>query len=359
MIKLPKRYETVLKKLPGGGMSDTLVCQDAHLDRPVVVKSLKAGVDPKRLLDELAALSAIRSKHVVQIYDVVKANDGSVVAVVEEYLAGDEIDGQPSPKNANDSLTLLYPIASGIADIHAHGRVHRDIKPGNMKRDADGCLKIFDFGLAKINVPNEGTKNLYFTAGYTPPEAFHQNSKGEHVFTEGLDVFAFGATALALLSNGALPKGLTAVPPMLVGAGIDFTALPQQLPDPVATMLNACLSETPDKRPGMQEAKDLLGKYLLLDRHRASFVLNGKESVLDAANRGAKFSFGASTTLSIHYDGLAFRVTAVTGHVYINNMLVAAGFELPGACVIVLGSPDLGPSRGMIAVSLSHPEVTL
>src|SRR6185312_10815437 len=104
-----------------------------------------------RLLDELAALSAIRSKHVVQVYDVVRAADGSIKAVVEEYLSGDDIEGKPAPKDTRTTLDLLYPIAAGIADIHAHGRVHRDIKPGNMKRDADGCLKIFDFGLAKLN----------------------------------------------------------------------------------------------------------------------------------------------------------------------------------------------------------------
>jgi eukaryotic-like serine/threonine-protein kinase len=360
MINLPSRYAKVLKTLSGGGMSDTVVCQDKHLNRPVVIKSLKAGVDPKRLIDELAALSAIRSKHVVQVYDVIRAQDGTVMAVVEEYLDGPEIEGQPAPKDSHDAISLVYPIACGISDIHAHGRVHRDIKPGNMKRDSEGCLKIFDFGLAKINVLGGGTENLYFSAGFTPPEAFSKNAKGQHVFTNGLDVFAFGATALSLLNAGKLPAGFFDVPPTLGGAGSDFAKLPQNLPKPVAAALNACLSADPSARPSMQDVQELLGRHLLFDKHRASLVLNGQELFLHSGNRNAKFSFGANITLSISYDGLAFRVTGVSGPVYINNMPVSVGFELPGACVIVLGGTYApGASRGVITVSVSHPEVTL
>jgi len=336
-------------------MSDTLVCEDAHLDRAVVVKSLKSGVDPKRLVDELAALSAIRSKHVVQIYDVIREKSGTVIAVVEEYLDGPEVDGQPPPKNAKKAMELLYPIACGISDIHAHGRVHRDIKPANMKRDDESCLKIFDFGLAKISVPGGATKNLYFSPGYTPPEAFNKNASGEHVFTTALDVFAFGATALFLLA-GKLPKGFSDIPPTLGGTEADFKTLPQKLPDPIAEMLNACIAAERGDRPAMHDVKDLLGRHLLFDRHRANFVLNGKESVLDASKRSAKFSFGTEGVLAVSYDGIAFRVTEVSGAVHINNMPVDVGFELPGACVIVLG---VGRVRGIITVSLSHPEVSL
>jgi serine/threonine protein kinase len=62
------------------------VVGNSVLDRLVVVKSIKSGVDPKRILDELSALQSIRSKHVVQIYDVIWDDDGTVQAIVEEYL---------------------------------------------------------------------------------------------------------------------------------------------------------------------------------------------------------------------------------------------------------------------------------
>jgi len=127
-------------------MSEALLCRDAHLDRPVVVKTLQDGTDPKRILDELAALQAIRSKHVVQLYDVIRDKAGAVVAIVEEYIPGKDLTKAPKPNTPEELLRLIYPIAEGIADVHAHKRVHRDIKRQNMKYDAEGCLKIFDFG---------------------------------------------------------------------------------------------------------------------------------------------------------------------------------------------------------------------
>jgi serine/threonine protein kinase len=317
-------------------MSDTLVCHDAHLDRDVVVKSLKAGVDPKRLLDELAALSAIRSKHVVQVYDVVRDAKGSVVAFVEEYLNGSSLEGVPPPKNSGDAIALLYPIAHGIHDIHSHNRVHRDIKPGNMRRDSEGCLKIYDFGLAKLHVPTGGTQNLYFTPGYTAPEAFHLNAKGEYSYTAAVDVYAFGVTALQLLSGVPLSPDLLQVPPKTDNC--DFAKLSQKLPTSLCSLLNDCLESNPNLRPSMGEIKHALGRHLLFDKHRATLILKTKPNFLSATNRTAKFSFGDSATVTVHYDGLEFKVTQVDGPVFINNMPVEVDFVLPGACIIVMGA---------------------
>ena len=108
----------------------------------------------------------------------------------------------PVPTTANEFLLTVYPIAEGIADIHAHGRVHRDIKRGNMKYDAEGCLKIFDFGMARNASVNASTLGLVGTRGYMAPELFDRGSDGRVSFTPAVDVFAFGATALALDSEG-------------------------------------------------------------------------------------------------------------------------------------------------------------
>ena len=81
-MKLPPRYEPSGITFDDGGMSEAIVCTDTHLERQVVVKSLKPGADSKRILDELAALQTIRSKHVVQIYDVIRDAKDNVVAIV-------------------------------------------------------------------------------------------------------------------------------------------------------------------------------------------------------------------------------------------------------------------------------------
>lgn len=62
-----------------------------HLARQVLVKELQPGVDQRRLHDEIAALTAIRSKHVVQLYDVVLDSKSNVVGLVEEYIPGGDL----------------------------------------------------------------------------------------------------------------------------------------------------------------------------------------------------------------------------------------------------------------------------
>ncbi|MER9841758.1 protein kinase [Mesorhizobium australicum] len=203
MIKLPSRYATVLQTLSGGGMSDTLVCLDANLQRKVVVKSLKAGIEKHRLMDELSALADIRSKYVVQVLDVLR--DGTdIVGFVEEFIEGSDLKPLEASSDEVRCLGRLYSIISGIRDIHGAGRVHRDIKPDNMKLDMAGVLKVFDFGLAKLQ-NNAKTKQLYFTQFYTAPEVFKADKDGNHNFTTAVDVYAFGATALWLLNGGNLP----------------------------------------------------------------------------------------------------------------------------------------------------------
>jgi serine/threonine protein kinase len=228
-VRLPPRYVPTGKKFSGGGTSDVIICDDGHLDRTVVVKALKPGVDQRRLLDELAALQAIRSKHVVQIYDIIRDESDTITAIVEEYLPGEDLTRSSVPATVDDFLAMLYPIAEGIADIHAHGRVHHDIKRGNMKYDAEGCLKIFDFGLSRDASKNASTLGLIGTRGFMAPELFRPGADGRVSFTPAVDVYAFGATCLAI-ARGRIPSDLMQVPPSLPSPSVDFSKLALGLP---------------------------------------------------------------------------------------------------------------------------------
>jgi serine/threonine-protein kinase len=107
-LKLPSRYKPTGVGFDGG-MSDAILCEDTHLDRKVVVKRLKAGVDSSRILDELAALQAIRSKHVVQIFDVLRDHSGGVLGIIEEYVPGDDLTKLKPPSTNDEFLKILYP----------------------------------------------------------------------------------------------------------------------------------------------------------------------------------------------------------------------------------------------------------
>jgi serine/threonine-protein kinase len=134
-----------------------------------------------------------------------------VTAIVEEYLPGDDLTAVAPPNDVLEFLMLAYLIAEGIADIHRHNRVHRDIKRQNMKFDAEGCLKIFDFGLARDIAVQPSTMGVLGTRGYMAPELFPEDSGQQVFFTPAVDTFAFAATLLAVIL-GSPPSGLRGQP---------------------------------------------------------------------------------------------------------------------------------------------------
>jgi eukaryotic-like serine/threonine-protein kinase len=334
-------------------MSTAMVCRDEHLDRDVLIKALRKDVDQKRITDEIAALASVRSKHVVEIYDVIRDKDGRVAAIVEELLSGEDLNSIIPVSDLGTFLKHLYAIACGLADVHAVGRVHRDVKPNNMKFDAEGCLRIYDFGLSRSE-DDASTTGTIGTPGYLAPELC-VGKQEKAAFTPAIDVFAFGSTAVKLL-RGKIPTGLRNVPPTLPCADADFHNQALSLPTAVADVLNACLSVSPKKRPSMADVRDVIGSYLVQWRHKATIVVDEKIYVLDVDNKVVKLS-GSDSSAILEYDGTEFIITAVSGIASISNVQCTPPHRLPGSCVLILANGT--GSRSFIPIDISYPEVVL
>ena len=110
----------------------------------------------------------------------------------------------------------------------------------------------------------------------------------------------------------------------------------------------------------MSAVRDALARHLLFNKHQALVVFRGRPSYLNSANRNIALDLPTVGRVEISYDGLMFRVTAVTGEVFINNSIVSAGQSLPGCCVVALGSQARrNNERAFITFDLSHPEIVL
>lgn len=355
-MKLPVRFKATGGSAKGG-MSHAQVCRDSNLDREVVVKRLQDHTDERRLIDEIKALARIRSKHVVQIYDVIRSDSGKVVGLVEEYLPGDDLSSLAPITDSSLLLRTAYAIACGLADIHSEGVIHRDIKPVNMKFDAEMCLKIFDFGLARAEGSDAATEGAVGTNGFMAPELCPVGWDEEVRFSPAVDTYAFGATLLWLIA-GAVPGEMKRRQPS-VPASADFRNQPVPIPPDVAATLNACLVPNAGARPPMAAVRDLLGAHLLRDRHRATLVVRDERHELHATRRSVLVTLDGLGSFKIGYSGLAFSITEATNNVYVNNMVVTAPQVLPGSCVVTVGTPDLGMNRVHVTVDVSHPEVVL
>lgn len=346
------RYEVIGNSLVGG-MAVVLPCIDNVLERKVAIKVLPGGAEQRRVRDELGALLKMRSKHVVQVYDILLIN-GDDLAIVQEFIEGNDLfDNSTAPTTANSYLKLIWQIASGIADIHDLDIIHRDIKPNNMKVDPEGVVKIFDFGLAREEGPAAATIGFVGTHGFAAPELYDEDVK----FSPAVDAYAFGATALFIAVRD-LPAELKQAPPAPLPE-MYFDKLPHKIADELVRILRACLNPNPVERPLMQDVRDLLAKHLLRDRHKALIVFQGQSSHLDASHRSVSLRLPSLGDVEIHYDGFSYYVHKVSGDVYINNRRVTVGDVLPGACVVTLGAPEHQNQRRYVTFDLSHPEIVL
>lgn len=348
-MNLPDRY-TVVDDAMDGGTATVFKCDDSVLERPVALKVMPRSLEGRRLKDELDALFKIRSKHVVQVFDV--CIDNTSIGIVQEFIDGQDLFSPDlKPLDSENYLRILWQISTGISDIHEAGIIHRDIKPNNMKIDPEGILKIFDFGLARDEGPKAATLGFVGTHEFAAPEQYLSGVQ----FTQGIDTFAFGATAL-YYANQDFCDELDAKPPVEFSSN-PFKNLPFDIPDEVSEMLFSCLAQETANRPEMREVKRTIEKHLLYNKHRALTILSAKTSYLDHTNTNASLKYGEVASVDIKYDGFEFKLSNVSGDIFVNSARVGEDHALPGACVLTFGAPELGNGRAYVTFDLSNPEI--
>ena len=168
MTLLADRYEDVGPTLKGG-QGEVVVCHDIWLERDVVIKRLHTGGDPTTLQKEIQIRKKVSSKYLAEIFDCFVDPDGEL-RLVMEYITGDELSaGSIVPvADEEDLIRYLFQLASGIADFHRAGIVHRDIKPHNCRLDSEGNLRIFDLGISSDLDESDITKLGAGTHGFLP-----------------------------------------------------------------------------------------------------------------------------------------------------------------------------------------------
>lgn len=143
------RYE-VRHKL-GQGSSGTVFSVWDPTDGRLRALKLTPSGDARalaRLRREARAMAALEHPHIVRVYDV--GQHGDAMFVVMELVEGVTLRAWlGTPRPWRERLACLLPVADGLAFAHAHGILHRDVKPDNVLVEPSGHAWLLDFGLAK------------------------------------------------------------------------------------------------------------------------------------------------------------------------------------------------------------------
>ncbi len=217
------RYQ-VVRKLGAGGMANVYLAEDQELGRRVAIKILNdrhANDDQfvERFRREAKNAAALSHPNIVSIYDRGEAEGTYYIAM--EFLDGrslKELIVSRGPAPISVSVEYARQILQALRFAHRHGIVHRDIKPHNVLVDAEGRVKVTDFGIARAGTSQmTEAGSIVGTAQYLSPE----QARGTNV-DQRSDVYSLGIVLYELLTgtvpfNGDTPveiamKHLSTVP---------------------------------------------------------------------------------------------------------------------------------------------------
>jgi serine/threonine-protein kinase len=150
------RYE-IVEQLGAGGMGVVYRARDTSLNRFVALKFLAGHLlnsesARTRFYHEARVISALSHPNIAVIYEI--GDEAGEPFLALEYLSGgtlhSRLEAAGGSLNTAEALRTAEALFDGLGHAHRNGILHRDIKPANLMYNAEGLMKITDFGLAKL-----------------------------------------------------------------------------------------------------------------------------------------------------------------------------------------------------------------
>lgn len=224
----------VLSIAGSGGMGVVYRARDERLGRIVALKFLPTDLnasdkDKDRFLREARTASSLDHPNIGVIHGIDETEDGLTFIVMAFYDGSSLAQRIATGRlGTHEALGIARQMALGLGEAHAHGIVHRDVKPSNVMLTASGLVKIVDFGLARAMTEATASQTgVTGTVRYMSPEQAMDRNVDQRcdiwalgiVLTEMLTgTSPFHAESITAMLYGILnepPKGLNAVHPAL------------------------------------------------------------------------------------------------------------------------------------------------
>ncbi len=249
--------------LGAGAMGQVWLAADQLLDRQVAIKNVAldramSGLATPvqqdlltRIRREAQLAARLNHPNAVSVYDLVTVDDRPYV--VMEYVAGSSLADEIREAGVLDPArvaALGAMVADALAEAHASGIVHRDVKPANILVGPRGVPKLADFGIARITDDGGATATglLMGTPAYVAPEVV----RGAYA-TPASDIWSLGVTLHAALSGRSpFSRGSDDAVVAVLGRVLDGTVTPPP-GGAVADVVMRMLQIESERRPSAGE----------------------------------------------------------------------------------------------------------
>lgn len=260
-------YE-LIETIGSGGMGTVYRGQHQLLRRSVAIKVLQAGTadaqSVRRFEREVQRTSELKHPNTVQVYDYGRTPEGVFFYVMEliEGLDLNELVQHYGAQAPGRVVFILSQVCGALAEAHARGLVHRDVKPGNLLLSATAgvydFVKVVDFGVVKetSSIDTNAITRVESITGtplYMSPEAIRDATRVD----ARADIYSLGAVGYFLLTG----KGLFDADSALEICMLQMKEIPptpsqrlgRPIPADLQALIMACLEKDPQQRPASIE----------------------------------------------------------------------------------------------------------
>jgi eukaryotic-like serine/threonine-protein kinase len=300
------KYE-VEHVLGSGGMGIVVAARHQGLGRRFALKFLSPRLAQEaelaaRFRREARAAVQLRGEHVVSVVDVGELPSGCPYLVME-YLEGDDLHSaldRCGPLPVDEVVDYVLQACEALAEAHAAGIVHRDVKPANLflthRPDGSALIKVVDFGISKLALADAldesrltETRTVLGSPNYMAPEQI----RGASSVDRRADIWSLGVTLHELVADRLPFRGesLTAISAAIVAdLPVPLRHHRPDAPAELEAVVLRCLEKDPDRR--YQDAGELAGalsslapEHSRLAMTRAVDIARGSSPRLRVAER--------------------------------------------------------------------------
>lgn len=258
------RYE-IVAVVGSGGMGTVYHARDLELDDVVAIKTLRSEFVSdltviERFKGELRLTRRLSHHNVVRTHDF--GEWSGMYYITMEYVEGmtvRELIDTRDRLGVASTLAIGRQLADSLAAAHEQGVIHRDIKPQNLLLDADGVLKVMDFGVARLAQRASKLTEAGLVVG-TPYYMSPEQLLSEEVDPR-TDLYAAGVVLFECLT-GTLPfeasNAVALIAKVLDQDPPEPIALSPEVPPALSQLVIQLLAKHPDDR--LQTATELAAR---------------------------------------------------------------------------------------------------